>query len=1052
METALANASKKEVTIRVNGETKTEERTLSITKAPKVLLIHEKRVTFDRNTQTIAKDNTPMTFPQELWIESLAPESPKVATETDAPMKEKPTMELTQAIKNAQTFIVQGQRPYPSPHETFFPYSFSSLFQALTGLCNNARQSAKELYETMKHSEATVQAVDSIQGRIHNSLEQQPMYAQFPFSFETHFYADLDIYKNRMQSQVEDLKRKYQETTQAIGNYETILKYMEEQQQRTHCSPKQPPLQPEETVKNINDLTVFSHMVQQEEEQRRDKGQNGTASSAVPQEKKSHKYLLFGVWVHKGTVNSGHYFACIKDIAKGKWFEMNDARVQQLTGEDVEKNGEGRVTEQQNASYLVYVSEEFASMFSLSSEQETEKKQSKFDKGNEEESKEESKKTKENQLETTSKESEQTKETPKQIDEKETEKVCKDDTVVAPPSDQPRDANEPETGHKEDETQTSTGQQQTDGKKADSEHEGDPVVAPPSEQQPRDANETKKQCKEDAVVDPSNEHPTGKKGSETGHKEKGVVAHLGEQQTNERNLKCKDDAVVVPPSEQQPTDKKKTETQCKEDETQTSTEQQPTGERDPECEEDANTTSTEQQQVVEKETEKKHKSDAVVAPSSEQQPAGERDLEGKEDANTTSTAQQQTVEKKIDSEHEGDTAVVPSSEHKEKDCEEVTHQSKTNPEGTESETQEQGVTTEINGITGTTEFDTQQEKGQTQKDSTKIVTETGKDDGECELHDKKREEDETVSPPEPVQKEKDPKNKGENAKSEDHSPEETQTKPRKSTKEDHQTVLTEEEEKNCEYKESSVTPKPVAKYLEGLKEIVKTEFMVSFCDVAVGELKKYFNEQSAKGKKKKSQPPQDFVHDKRMLSLENFLSQFTSKDDLRFQRLLVARVLSFALKQVVEKQKEESHSTEIEPDFGAAKKHLQTLMECDEVVESEARENLAKMVAVSREIEHFMKEMCQGDSCGVCKQLEKVFRMNKSLPKACAFTLQLETMGQLFLIRPQKEVTQDGANLLVSVLKMGDCFVVKYRNNSATPRLFTLTHSHHHFVHDSFNS
>ena len=256
-----------------------------------------------------------------------------------------------------------------------------------------------------------------------------------------------------------------------------------------------------------------------------------------------------------------------------------------------------------------------------------------------------------------------------------------------------------------------------------------------------------------------------------------------------------------------------------------------------------------------------------------------------------------------------------------------------------------------------------------------------------------------------------------------------------------------EEEKSCEYKELIVTPTLVVKYLKGLKEIVKTEFMVSFCDVAIGELKKYF-----KNKKNKSRAPQDFVHDKRMLSLENFLSQFTSEDDLRFQRLLVARVLSFALKQVVEKQKEESHSTEIEPDFGAAKKHLQTLMECDEVVESEARENLAKMVAVSREIECFMKEMLGVDSYSVCKQLERVFRMNKSLPKACAFTIQLETMGQLFLIRPQKEMTQDGANLLVSVLKMGDCFVKEYLMSSATPRLFILTHSHHHFVHDSFNS
>ena len=242
-----------------------------------------------------------------------------------------------------------------------------------------------------------------------------------------------------------------------------------------------------------------------------------------------------------------------------------------------------------------------------------------------------------------------------------------------------------------------------------------------------------------------------------------------------------------------------------------------------------------------------------------------------------------------------------------------------------------------------------------------------------------------------------------------------------------------EEEKNCEYKESSVTPMLVVKYLKGLKEIVKTEFMVSFCDVAIGELKKYFNEQSAKGKNKKSQPPQDFVHDQRMLSLENFLSQFTSKDDLRFQRLLVARVLNSSLEQVVEKQKEESHSTEIEPDFGAAKKHLQTLMECDEAVESEARENLAKMVTVSREIEHFMKEMLGVDSCSVCKQLERVFRMNKSLPKACAFTLQLETMGQLFLIRPQKEVTQDGANLLVSILNMRDKFVQQYKFSSATP-------------------
>ena len=166
-----------------------------------------------------------------------------------------------------------------------------------------------------------------------------------------------------------------------------------------------------------------------------------------------------------------------------------------------------------------------------------------------------------------------------------------------------------------------------------------------------------------------------------------------------------------------------------------------------------------------------------------------------------------------------------------------------------------------------------------------------------------------------------------------------------------------------------------------------------------------------------------------MCSLENFLSQFTSKESERFQRLLISRVLNSVYQETCQIFHKEPSPSELGPE-------MNELMKCDGRVEREAMELLAQTVSVANEIKTFMKLMVyDGASEAVATQLKRVYVMNKSLPKDCDFTYQLSVMGYLFLIRRQRVVTQDVADLLISVLDFNDGYIMEYLESSCTPCL-----------------
>ena len=43
-------------------------------------------------------------------------------------------------------------------------------------------------------------------------------------------------------------------------------------------------------------------------------------------------YDLYGVSNHYGSLNGGHYTACVKNIVNGKWYNMNDGSCSENTG------------------------------------------------------------------------------------------------------------------------------------------------------------------------------------------------------------------------------------------------------------------------------------------------------------------------------------------------------------------------------------------------------------------------------------------------------------------------------------------------------------------------------------------------------------------------------------------------------------------------------------------------------------------------------------------------------------------------------------------------
>ena len=50
-------------------------------------------------------------------------------------------------------------------------------------------------------------------------------------------------------------------------------------------------------------------------------------------DKHSYKYDLYGICNHSGGSQGGHYYAYVKN-ANGKWYEFNDARVEEFTNLD----------------------------------------------------------------------------------------------------------------------------------------------------------------------------------------------------------------------------------------------------------------------------------------------------------------------------------------------------------------------------------------------------------------------------------------------------------------------------------------------------------------------------------------------------------------------------------------------------------------------------------------------------------------------------------------------------------------------------------------------
>jgi len=57
----------------------------------------------------------------------------------------------------------------------------------------------------------------------------------------------------------------------------------------------------------------------------------------------SQMYQLFSVIIHRGSANGGHYFAIIKNLSTGKWYEFNDTCVTEVSPELYQEGfGNGR--------------------------------------------------------------------------------------------------------------------------------------------------------------------------------------------------------------------------------------------------------------------------------------------------------------------------------------------------------------------------------------------------------------------------------------------------------------------------------------------------------------------------------------------------------------------------------------------------------------------------------------------------------------------------------------------------------------------------------------
>ena len=216
--------------------------------------------------------------------------------------------------------------------------------------------------------------------------------------------------------------------------------------------------------------------------------------------------------------------------------------------------------------------------------------------------------------------------------------------------------------------------------------------------------------------------------------------------------------------------------------------------------------------------------------------------------------------------------------------------------------------------------------------------------------------------------------------------------------------------------------------LEGLMENAD-EDMLKYCDTAHKELEKYYKEQKKRKKEEEEGIPQNFVQDKRMRSLDNFLSQFTTKEYERFQRLLVSRILDKANQTTCERYGKEVPYSDLGLD-----------MEYNRKDEEEAQTLLAQTVAVARKIKEFMDTILISDSGKLENILHEVYSMNKSLPKDYDFTYQLTVMGYLFYFRLQVIRQQSCADLLASVLDLSEDYIQYCRESSSFSCLSNSPH------------
>jgi len=75
---------------------------------------------------------------------------------------------------------------------------------------------------------------------------------------------------------------------------------------------------------------------------------------------KKTKYVLYSVWIHGGSAESGHYFVYVRDFETDTWYEMNDVQIRKSSLEVAMTQGIGNRDASQSASFLVYVSQDYA--------------------------------------------------------------------------------------------------------------------------------------------------------------------------------------------------------------------------------------------------------------------------------------------------------------------------------------------------------------------------------------------------------------------------------------------------------------------------------------------------------------------------------------------------------------------------------------------------------------------------------------------------------------------------------------------------------------------